>query len=353
MGDTSVGRLVSRIERAILSRVTPAAIIEVGRADEVLWSRAFGRLTYDADAAPCRPDTVFDLASLTKVLVTVPLVMRALTANHLSLATPVAALVPSWRGADRAGVTVGHLLDHSSGLPAHDRLWARLATPDEVEPAIATLPLTHPPGARAVYSDLGFILLGRALERLGGGALPVLFEALGWPRGLALGFVPAMVDWPAIAPTEFDTWRGRWLQGEVHDENTALLGGVAGHAGLFGTAAAVGVYARLVLETFRRRTALGDPAQIATMAARSVVPGSSRALGWDTMLPTSSCGTRMSARAIGHTGYTGTSLWIDPGHEAYVVLLTNRVHPTREGSGIQALRADVHDLAMETFFGVG
>jgi CubicO group peptidase (beta-lactamase class C family) len=151
------------------------------------------------------------------------------------------------------------------------------------------------------------------------------------------------------APTEYDTWRGRLLVGEVHDENAAALGGVAGHAGLFGTAPAVGIFARRVLRGLRRLPAndpFAEPDLLARFVRRTDVPGSSRALGWDTMLPTSSCGHEMSARAIGHTGFTGTSLWIDPDWDVYVVLLTNRVHPTRENHKIQALRPALHDAIM-------
>jgi CubicO group peptidase (beta-lactamase class C family) len=150
-----------------------------------------------------------------------------------------------------------------------------------------------------------------------------------------------------MAPTEHDDWRGRDLVGEVHDENAAALGGVAGHAGLFGTAASVGAYARLVLRAFTEKTTLGDPELMRRFSSRTRVPGSSRALGWDTMLPTSSCGTRLSASSIGHAGFTGTTLWIDHERDLYVVLLTNRVHPTRENTKLTAIRPQVHDAIIE------
>jgi CubicO group peptidase (beta-lactamase class C family) len=147
-----------------------------------------------------------------------------------------------------------------------------------------------------------------------------------------------------MAPTEYDAGRGRLLRGEVHDENARALGGVAGHAGLFGNAASVGAFARLVLRTYATETTLARPDTLRRFVTRSTVPGSSRALGWDTMLPTSSCGSLLSPRAIGHTGFTGTSLWIDPGRDLYIVLLTNRVHPNRENlEGLRRLRPAVHD----------
>jgi CubicO group peptidase (beta-lactamase class C family) len=150
-----------------------------------------------------------------------------------------------------------------------------------------------------------------------------------------------------IAPTEFDPWRNRLLQGEVHDENAAALDGVAAHAGLFGTAADVGVFARTVLRTFIEPTVLADPPLMARMANVTDVPDSSRALGWDTMRPTSSCGRRLSPTAIGHTGFTGTSLWIDRDQDLYVVLLTNRVHPSRSNEALLSIRPRVHEAVVE------
>ena len=173
------------------------------------------------------------------------------------------------------------------------------------------------------------MLLGFLLEDAGGAALDTQFEPLARAIGTSIRFRPEATLRDRIAPTEIDPSRGGVLRGEVHDENAAALGGVAAHAGLFGTASAVGVFARTVLTTFQRETPLGNPGSMKLFATVSSVPGSSRALGWDTMRPTSSCGTRMSPAAIGHTGFTGTSLWIDPVHDVYVAFLTNRVHPTR------------------------
>jgi CubicO group peptidase (beta-lactamase class C family) len=161
-------------------------------------------------------------------------------------------------------------------------------------------------------------------------------------------FAPPSLWRARIAPTEQDPWRGRLLVGEVHDENAAALGGIAGHAGLFGTAAAVGSYARHLLQVLDGRAGVIRRATLEEFVTkRADIPGSSRALGWDTMLPTSSCGTLMSARAFGHTGFTGTSLWIDPEKDVYVALLTNRVHPTRANEAIKHVRPAVHDAVVE------
>ena len=205
-----------------------------------------------------------------------------------------------------------------------------------------------PPIAYALASDYR-LLLGLVLSREH--SLATRFDAL-WTSigaGEDLQFLPPAAWRWRTAPTEVDAWRRRLLVGEVHDENCFVLGGVAGHAGLFGTASAVGTFARHILQVLDGRGGAFARTMLAECVARRVeIPDSSRALGWDTMLPTSSCGGRMSARAFGHTGFTGTSLWIDPDAGCYVVLLSNRVHPSRTGEGIGEVRAAFHDAVMET-----
>ena len=331
------------LQEGLETRAFPAAVVNVGRSSEVLWSEPFGRLSYEPDAPATRHETVFDLASLTKVIATASIAMRLVESNRLALDAPLSSVLPRWTGSDRTSVSVRQLLDHSSGLPAHLRLWADTSGRDAYERRICETALDRPPGTSAVYSDPGFILLGLLLEKIGGATLDAQLDSV--LQGLTgpLRFNPPR-DWaPNTAPTELDAWRGRLLVGEVHDENAAAIGGVAGHAGLFGTADAVGAFARLVLQTFTANTTLGGPQRMNEFAVRSRVSGSSRALGWDTMLATSSCGTRMSPRAIGHTGFTGTSLWVDPGRDMYAVLLTNRVHPSRANEKLLPLRARFHD----------
>jgi CubicO group peptidase (beta-lactamase class C family) len=326
----------------------PAASIEVGRGDRVLWQHACGSLTYEAGAPPATADTIFDLASLTKVLATAPLVMRLMAGRRLLLDTPVRCLVRAWRGRDRRDVTILDLLEHSAGLTSWWDFYKRASTAAEVSQEIAELPLEYPPRSRALYSDLGFLLLGFIVAEVGQRPLDEQFDDLRAETGLT--FRPSRELRPVIAPTENDTqWRGRLIVGEVHDENAFALGGVAGHAGLFGTAAAVGRYARLVLQTLRRPTSLGPPWLLRRFLRKSRVPDSSRALAWDTMLPRSSCGTRLSRAAVGHTGFTGTSLWVDPMRDVYVALLTNRVHPSRpadRNDALARLRPEVHDAVV-------
>ena len=380
------------IQDAVAARVFPAAALEVGDSHGPLWTEALGTLTFDAVSSAASVHTPFDLASLTKVIATTPVVMELVRTGALGLDEPVSAFFQDWRAADRELVTIRDLLAHSSGLPA--RLVDRPpATRREFEHDISTIPLEYEPRTHALYSDLGFILLAFAAADRGGSPLAALFERimvrlkpdttdvmvrlepdttdvmvrlepdttddgdafataaragdsdrgavgsvrlpLGGPRDrqadrhLTFAVPPELQK--LIAPTRplhDDARRGRQLAGEVHDSYAAALGGVAGHSGLFGTATGVGAFARLVLAAARGDAGLPPPftpALVRQFTAKTAVAGSSRALGWDTMLPTSSCGTRLSPRAFGHTGFTGTSLWIDPARDRYFVLLTNRV----------------------------
>jgi CubicO group peptidase (beta-lactamase class C family) len=342
--------------QAVADRVFPCGVVEVGRAAGTIWRQAAGRRQFDASAPEATDDTVFDLASLTKVLATGALAMRLVDAGRLDLGLRVAEALPGWQRPDREQVRLVHLLTHSSGLPACRPYDRALQGRPAYEAAIAAEPLEYPPGTRSVYSDLGFIALGFLLEDVAGEPLDAQFDRLrqaiasgddasrssGAPE-LELWFGAPPDVWTRLAPTRVEPES----LGQVHDANAAALGGVAGHAGLFGTAAAVGAFARSML----RSLAGGPPSGVLVSRStaelftrRCDIPGSSRALAWDTMLATSSCGTRMSRRAFGHTGFTGTSLWIDPEADVYVVALTNRVCP---GGGsaddIARFRRALHD----------
>lgn len=335
------------LQQAIEDRAFPAAAIEVGDATQALWHESFGRLTFDPNASPTTERTVFDLASLTKVMATTPLLMQQVERGSIGLDDPVIHHIAEWRNPDRAGVTLRDLLTHSSGLPAYRELFRSHRGQIAFDQAICGTPLEYAPRSASIYSDLGFILLGFLLEAET--PLPSRLATLLAQMGIVedLQFNPPAAWRPRTAPTERDGWRGRLLTGEVHDENAWALGGAAGHAGLFGTAAGVGAYARHLLQILDGRTGVVRRATLEMFIARQTeIPNSSRALGWDTMLATSSCGTRLSPRAFGHTGYTGTSLWIDPDRGIYVALLTNRVHPTRENDAIKRVRPAVHDAVM-------
>jgi len=338
---------------AIAARVFPAAAVDVGAGGGAIWAEALGTLTFDEGAEATSGSTPFDLASLTKVIATTSAVMQLVSEDRVRLDEPVAALVPEWRGADREVVTVHDLLEHASGLSA--RL---VDSPPggrrEFEHDICAMPLEYPPRTRSIYSDLGFILLGFLVADRGGASLAAQVD-----RITARVPVPSAGDLFTFSlspdarrraaptrPEPGDPRRGRLLAGEVHDDYAAALGGVAGHAGLFGTAAAVGAFARVVLRGARGDATVNppfSPALVRLATTKTSVPGSSRALGWDTMLPTSSCGTRMSRLAFGHVGFTGTSLWIDPERDRYVVLLTNRACGGGTLDEMRAVRRAFHD----------
>jgi serine-type D-Ala-D-Ala carboxypeptidase len=335
------------LHRAIAERAFPSAVLEVGTTTQPIWQEAFGRLSYSSDAPATTLDTVYDLASLTKVLATTPLAMRAVESGVLAIDDPVSAYIPQWTGHDRETVTVRDLLAHCSGLPAHREYFRDHQGREAFQQAIATEPLAFTPRTQAVYSDLGFMLLGFLLGADDG--LASRFDALKSHTGSAqdLQFHPPDIWRSRTAPTRHDEWRGRLLRGDVDDNNAWALGGAAGHAGLFGTVMAVGEQARHLLQVLEGRTGAYRRDTALSFITRSEIPGSSRALGWDTMLPTSSCGSRMSTRAIGHTGFTGTSLWIDPERSAYVVLLTNRVHDGGSADAIATARRQLHDAVMD------
>jgi serine-type D-Ala-D-Ala carboxypeptidase len=354
VGGSGPERAAALLRGAIEKKVFPAAAAEVGTSESAIWSGAFGRLTFDAGSPAASPDTIFDLASLAKPVATATLAMDLMRAHALELHEPVSTFFAEWRGTDRETVTVRELLEHASGLPAR-LVDSPPATRREFEHDICGIRLEYEPRSRSVYSDLGFLLLGFLVEARGGKDLSRQFNALwapfSWDSGASewLGYgIPegAAFRTAPTTPLDSDLRRGRVLAGEVHDNYAAALGGVAGHTGLFGTAAAVGRFARAMLKGARGDAAMTGPFSpdvVARATTKTTVPGSSRALGWDTMLPTSSCGSRMSPAAFGHVGFTGTSLWIDPIRDRYFVLLTNRVFGSGPPDEMRTVRRAFHD----------
>jgi CubicO group peptidase (beta-lactamase class C family) len=327
------------VERARAAGVFPAAAVEVGSSAARLWSEAFGTGL----------DTPFDLASLTKVVATTTVVMELVRTGALGIDEIVSSAFDEWRGGDREAVTVRDLLEHTSGLPAR-LLDAPPSGRREFEHEICAIRLEYAPRTTSIYSDLGFILLGFLAADRGGAPLSDLFERLMvrlQPDFLRFGIPQALRRFAApTQPMADDSRRGRVLTGEVHDNYAAALGGVAGHAGLFGSASGLGAFARSVLSAARGANDQPPPFSpdlVRRFTTRSAVHGSSRALGWDTMLPTSSCGTRQSPEAFGHVGYTGTSLWIDPARDRYFVLLTNRAMSGGTLDDMRTVRRAFHD----------
>jgi CubicO group peptidase (beta-lactamase class C family) len=350
------------VQAGVASRAFPGGVLAVGHDGALAHLRAFGRLAYDAGAAEVATDTLYDLASLTKVVVTTTLSMILVDEGKLDLDARVHAFFPAFSGPAKERVTLRQLLSHSGGLQWWAPLYREVAGKEACLERIVAMDLICDPGTKSVYSDLGIVLLGDVLERLGGAPLERMArERVLEPLAMTdAQYRPPAALLPRIAPTEDDPWRGRVVRGEVHDENAFALGGVAPHAGLFGTAPGLSHLAQMLLDggTFGGRRIVSR-ATVELFTERAGVPASSRALGWDT--PTdesgqrsstpgqpgySSAGSLLSPRSFGHTGFTGTSMWIDPEHALYVILLTNRVHPTRDNERIRAVRAQVADAVV-------
>jgi serine-type D-Ala-D-Ala carboxypeptidase len=329
-----------------------------------------GRRSLEAPGDLVDAHTCFDLASLTKVLATTPLVLLSIQRGRLRLDMPVHRLLESYTGQGREGITVRMLLDHSSGLPAWRPYYEEVRTApgglglatlmgqEAVRRMVAAEAPEVEPGRRALYSDLNFILLDWILERINGRPIDVLFsEWLAGPLGLGdLFFVDLKSPEEAarlrrrrvFAATECCPWRERVLIGEVHDDNCYAMGGVSGHAGLFGTVQDVAVVAQTWLDAFLGRDGIFDQDLVTQFWQRSEVPGSTRTLGFDTPSPRASqAGEGFGPRTVGHLGFTGTSVWVDPDRELSVVLLTNRVHPTRKNEAIRQFRPVLHGRVAE------
>ena len=348
--------LVRAVDSAVADGAAPGVVVGVS-VGGARYYHSTGRIGQDD---PRRPDstTIYDLASLTKVIALTTLAMQAVDEGCLALDAPVARYLPAFTGPGKALVTVRHLLTHSSGLPAHRPLWREAPDRDSALALVLATPLDTVPGARMVYSDLGAILLGRIIEGRYGTTLDRLarrriFDPL---RMRDTRYRPPKSWRDRIAPTERDPWRGRIVHGEVHDENAAFLGGVSGHAGLFGSTRNLLTFGEWLLSRYRGDTTwasrLPRPATVRAFTRRQgLVPGSSRALGWDTPSDRSSAGIRLSELSFGHTGFTGTSIWMDPTRDLVVVLLSNRVHPTRDNPRLGPLRSLVADLVMNTLEG--
>lgn len=328
---------------ALARKAFPGGVAAAGRDGALVLLKPYGRLSYDDGAPAVDEKTIYDLASLTKVIVTTTMAMILVDEGKLDLDKPLSAFLPAFKGGLRDKVTVRHLLTHSGGQPGGvTYLYKELAGKEAYLRYIQAMDPLFEPGTRTVYTDLGEILLGEVLERVAGQDLEAFAkERIFGPLGMKdTGYRPPPALVPRIAPTENDPWRGRVLRGEVHDENAHAFGGVAAHAGLFGTAEDVARFAQMMLNggVFEHERIVSRETLEKFTRRADLVPGSSRALGWDTPSGNSSAGDLFSPRSFGHTGYTGTSMWMDPERRVFAILLTNRVHPTRENTAIFAVR---------------
>jgi CubicO group peptidase (beta-lactamase class C family) len=349
------------LEDAVAVRAFPGCAFGVLAGKDVVLQGALGRFTYEENAPAVAAETVYDMASLTKVVATTAAGMLLVQRGQLDLETPLGELLPGFVVGRAPGdlartVTLQHLLAHNSGLPGYVEFFRTATTPAALFRACLKLPLQAAPGTRAEYSDPGFILLGKALEVLIRADLACwtrreIFQPLGMA---ATGYCPSPAMRPAIPPTEEDlTFRHRGIQGEVEDENAWVLNGVAGHAGLFSNVPDLLRFAGAILRSAKsagseENTFLFDPAVLERFAKRQPPEDNSHGLGWDTPSQPSSSGKHFARHSIGHLGFSGCSLWIDLDAAVAIALLTNRTWPDRQNQSIREVRPRFHDAIRET-----
>ena len=345
-------RLDSIVREGLEQGAAPGAVLAVGRFGRLVHLKGYGALGYERDAPPADPTSIYDLASLTKVVATTTSAMILEEEGKLDLARTVHSYLPELDAPDKAAITVRMLLTHRGGLEAFAPLHREFRGREAYLAQINARPLKSLPGTQVVYSDWDFVLLGLIVERISGTTLDAFAGSrIFGPLGMtSTRFTPDTTD-PVlrrrIALTALDTLRGQ-LHGAVHDPNAWALGGVAGHAGLFASARDLAVFAQMMLNG---GSYAGTRIVTAKTLARWTAPqdgGSSRALGWDTTSPVSSAGRYFSPRSFGHTGYTGTSIWIDPERGLFVVLLMNRVNSRGEATRHVQLRRDVADAVQSS-----
>jgi CubicO group peptidase (beta-lactamase class C family) len=339
------------LRSAIAEHAFPAASVAVTYGGKLIVSKAFGRFTFDDNSPAATAASIFDLASLTKVIAATSMAMILYERGLLDLEMPVVAVAAEFAGEDprRDAITLRMLLAHCSGLPSYEKLFLRAPTRDALLSAAFATPLIADPGTRTEYSDIGFIILGVALERIADQSLDRFCqqEVFG-PLAMAhTGFNPPAAGRSAIVPTADDkSFRRRIIQGEVQDENASVMGGVAGHAGLFSTAEDVAIFAHAMLAG---GNPIVRPETLALFTRREPSPPeTSRALGWDTPSSPSQSGKYFSPRSFGHLGYTGTSLWIDQKRDLSITLLTNRTWPDCSNQAIKQVRPKFHNAVVET-----
>ncbi|MEO7520756.1 MAG: serine hydrolase [Gemmatimonas sp.] len=333
------------VQRGLAAGGYPGAAVVVGRKGYSVWSRGFGSLDWTGRGRVSARESIYDLASLTKVVATTTAVIVLYDQGKIELEAPVSRYIPEYTGGLKDQVTVRHLLTHRAGLPAGRELWRIANNPQEARAAVLATPIACAPGRCYEYSDLGADILGFVVEAASGQRLDTFLDSAVFSR---LGMTDThfrldAADAARTAPTEIAPPRGYPLRGEVHDENAYALGGIAGHAGLFSTASDLSVFAQMLLDggTYDGVRIVAD-STVSLFTKRAV---GSRALGWDTCDGDGGCGQHLSERAYGHTGFTGTSLWIDPDRQMFVILLTNRVHAARARRPSKVIADVRNDLA--------
>jgi serine-type D-Ala-D-Ala carboxypeptidase len=361
-------------EEAVKQGVFPGAVLLIGRGEDLIYERAFGWRSLLPDRTPMRSSTIFDLASLTKPLATTLAIMLLVNDNKVQLDDQVSQFVPTFRPVVNTRTKIRHLLNHTSGLPAwkpyyedviHCAMSGRTgfigsrAAKNYILEQVHREPSVSEPGTQAVYSDLGFMVLGEIIETISGSQLDAFFhERISQPfqlRSTTFLDLTQFATWriqpkeDELAPTELCPWRKKVLCGEVHDDNAFAMGGVAGHAGLFSSAHDIHTLVAQLDRCLRGCDSFLPQRLVQEFFTKDdSVPHFTHALGWDTPSPKNSCsGMHFSRRSVGHLGFTGTSLWWDLEKNCHVILLTNRVHPNRNNEKIKQFRPKIHDLIMQ------
>ncbi len=343
--------LDSVVNKAVSDSVFPGASLAVLYKGKVVFHKAFGRLTYTPTSSPADTTTIYDLASLTKAVATTSIVMQLVERDSLNLQAPVSHYLPEFTGKGKETITIEHLLRHTSGLRAHTLFSKTCSTPQQLFSTIASDTLLSKPGTTTLYSDLGFMLLGRIIETITGKTLDANFHnRFAGPLGMrSTMFTPPQSLASRIAPVETDTlWPFTVQRPLVHDQNSALLGGVAGHAGLYSTTSDL---IRMVAMLMHGGTVNGHTyIKAATLKRFLARKDSLRALGWDLRTPGghSSAGDYYSNSSYGHLGFTGTSIWIDPEKELAVIFLCNRVYPSSANIKIRSFRPLLHNTVVSS-----
>ena len=345
-----VPRLDSVINAAIADRASPGATIAVARRGKLLLLKGYGRNDWAQGAPKSVDSTMYDLASLTKVIATTTSAMILEEEGKLDIEKTVASYLPEYDVPDKRAITVRMLLTHTSGIRSNHPLWKEAKGREQYMKGMVAFPLVREPGAAAEYTDWNMVLMQFIIERITGQTLDQFVEARVFgPLGMRdTRYNPPESMKPRLAPTETEDFRGGQVWGVVHDETAWVLGGVSGNAGLFSSARDLAVFVQMLLNGGSYGgVQILKPSTVARWTARQR-PDASRALGWDTPSPNSSAGRFFSARSFGHTGFTGTSIWADPERELLVILLTNRVNPTRDNQKVGPLRRAVADLVQQS-----
>ncbi len=351
------------IENAIRDRNFPSAVLIVGDSNSIIYQNAYGRLTYDDDAKPTTMNTIYDLASVTKVIATTSAIMKLYDDGKIDLDAPVAQYIPEFAVNGKSDITVRNLLLHNSGLTAWTPFYTMYSTAAEVRNAIYTCTKEYETGTQTVYSDYNAVLLGDIVEKISNIRIDKYCkEFIFLPLSMTDTdyLIPISQDY-RIAPTEYDTyWRNELLIGYVHDETAALLEGVSGNAGLFSTAPDLYKFMKMMLKKGRyldeRKTPVKNKedrlfteqtVELFTAKVTGLGYINTRSLGWDTKPEATKyppqCGYKFSQNSFGHTGYTGTSVWCDKEKNLIIIFLTNRVYPKRGNEEIKNIRPQVYD----------